>query len=197
MTTILPAAFFARPTLTVARELLGQRLVRQIEGQVVSGLIVETEAYIGPDDTACHAGKGRTPRTEVMFGPAGFSYVYLIYGMYHMLNIVTEAVDFPAAVLIRAIAPEAGLVRMQANRGRAQGRNLTNGPGKLCQALGIDKRLNNVPLFSGEGLWVEAASPLPDNVIAAGPRVGIGYASPQDQAAPWRFRVRDNPFVSK
>jgi DNA-3-methyladenine glycosylase len=188
MTAILPAEFFARPTLTVARELLGQRLVRQVDGQQLSGLIVETEAYIGPDDTACHAGKGRTPRTEVMFGPAGFSYIYLIYGMYHMLNIVTEAVDFPAAVLIRAMAPEAGLAPMQANRGRARGKHLTNGPGKLCQALSIDRRLNNVPLFTGQSLWVEAAPALP--------RVGIGYASPADQATPWRLWVRDNPFVS-
>ena len=108
--------FFVRPTLTVARALLGQRLVRETDGRRLGGLIVETEAYIGFDDTACHASKGRTSRTEVMFGPPGQTYVYLIYGMYHMLNLVTEPVDFPAAVLIRAIEPLEGIELMQRHR---------------------------------------------------------------------------------
>ena len=134
---ILQQDFFARPTLTVAQELLGKVLVRDIDGQRLSGRIVETEAYIGPDDTACHASKGRTPRTEVMFGPGGFAYVYFIYGMYHMLNFITEQEDFPAAVLIRAIEPLEGVEHMRTHRNNPMPEaNLTNGPGKLCQALG-------------------------------------------------------------
>src|SRR5688572_1806731 len=144
---LLERDFFSRPTLTVARELLGHRLVREIEGQRLSGVIVETEAYIGPNDTASHASKGRTTRTEVMFGPAGYTYVYFIYGMHSMLNLTTEQPDFPAAVLIRAIHPQEGIALMQARRQKPGGVplktvTLTNGPGKLCQALEIDSRLN-------------------------------------------------------
>jgi DNA-3-methyladenine glycosylase len=199
---ILGQDFFDRPTLRVARELLGQRLVLEIEGQRLSGRIVETEAYIGPEDSASHASKGRTARTEVMFGPPGYIYVYLIYGMYHMLNITTERVDFPAAVLIRALEPLSGQALMQSRRQRA-GRpplkpvNLTNGPGRLCQALQIDKSLNNWSLTLGQKLWVESAEPVPAEAICTGPRIGIIYAQPQDQAAPWRFWIRHNSYVSK
>ena len=139
---MIDRVFFIRPTLIVARALLGQRLVREIDGQRLSGLIVETEAYIGFDDTASHASKGRTARTEVMFGPPGQTYVYLIYGMYHMLNLVTEPVDFPAAVLIRAIEPLEGIEFMQRHRRQTTIANLTNGPGKLCQALAINQAFN-------------------------------------------------------
>lgn len=193
----LPASFFARSTLTVARELLGQRLVRQMDGQRLSGIIVETEAYIGPDDSACHASKGYTPRTAVMFGPPGHAYVYLIYGMYHMLNLVTEAEGFPAAVLIRAIEPVEGIEQMQTRRRRQHSINLTNGPGKLCAALAIDRRLNGHSLGLGETLWLEPTLPTPAAAVVTGPRVGIHYATPADRAAPWRFWVRDNGFVSK
>lgn len=199
---IIEQDFFDRPTLTVARELLGQRLVRELDGQRLSGRIVETEAYIGPGDTASHASKGRTARTEVMFGPPGYTYVYLIYGMYHMLNFTTERIDFPAAVLIRALEPLSGQALMQRHRQRA-GRpplklaDLTNGPGRLCQALRIDKSLNNWPASLGQKLWLEWAEPLPAETICTGPRVGIAYAQPQHQAAPWRFWVRHNPYVSK
>ncbi len=200
--TILRQDFFSRPTLTVARELLGQRLVREIDEQRLCGRIVETEAYIGLDDTACHASKGRTPRTEVMFGPAGYAYVYLIYGMYHMLNFITEQEGFPAAVLIRAIEPLQGLEFMQVRRQKKNHRpvktvNLTNGPGKLCQALGVDKNLNRWNVTTGQKLWLEADETTPDDVVAIGPRSGIGYAASQDQLAPWRFWVRGNQFVSK
>ena len=153
---------------------------------------------MAPTDSANHASKGRTPRTEVMFGPPGRAYVYLIYGMYHMLNIVTEPAGFPAAVLIRAIEPVEGIAAMQAYRPTARNTiNLTNGPGKLCQALGLDTSLNNFDVTQGRQLWLEATDTLPDDVVAAGPRVGIGYAAPQDQAAPWRFRIRDNKFGSR
>ncbi len=190
--------FFNRPTLTVARELLGQRLVRMVNGHRLSGLIVETEAYIGQADTACHANKGRTPRTEVMFGPPAQSYVYLIYGMYHMLNIVTEQAEFPAAVLIRAIDPLEGVARMQAHRPNiTKPILLTNGPGKLCQALAIDKALDNWDITLGQRLWLEPEPPLLDSAITCGPRVGLTTALPKDKAAPWRFWVQHNRFVSK
>ncbi len=193
----LSSDFFARPTLTVARDLLGQRLVRQVDGQRLSGIIVETEAYIGPGDTACHASKGRTPRTEVMFGPPGRAYVYLIYGMYHMLNLVTEAEGFPAAVLIRALEPVEGVAHMQSRRQSARPDNLTNGPGKLCRALAIDLGLNNWPVTSGESLWLELGAPIAPAGIAAGPRIGINYARPEDRAAPWRFWIQGSRAVSR
>ncbi len=195
--TILGQEFFARPTLIVARELLGQQLVREIDGQQLRGLIVETEAYIGQADSACHASKGRTPRTEVMFGPPARTYIYLVYGMHYLLNLVTEAEGFPAAVLIRALEPVEGLEAMRARRpGITQVANLTNGPGKLCQALGIDKTLHNWKLTLGQKLWLAPGDSPPDTTIATGPRIGITYARPEDQAAPWRFWVRDNRFVS-
>ncbi len=197
MPTHLPAAFFARPTLTVARELLGQRLVRQVDGQRLGGVIVETEAYIGPNDSACHASKGHTPRTAVMFGPPGSAYVYLIYGMYHMLNFVTEDEGFPAAVLIRAIEPLEGIAQMQPRRGRQRGIHLTNGPGKLCAALAIDRRLNGCPLLPETGLWLEPSPPPAGPEVTTGPRIGINYATPTDRAAPWRFWLRGSRFVSR
>lgn len=177
---------------------MGQRLVRQIDGQRLSGLIVETEAYIGQNDSACHASKGRTARTEVMFGPPGRTYVYLVYGMHYLLNLVTEPEGFPAAVLIRALEPLEGLAAMQARRPRiTQATNLTNGPGKLSQALDIDTALLNWDVTLGQKLWLEPGDPLPDAAVATGPRIGITNARPEDRAAPWRFWVRGNRFVSK
>jgi len=196
--TILQQNFFARPTLTVAYELLGKTLVRNIDGRRLSARIVETEAYIGPNDTACHASKGRTPRTEVMFGPAGFTYIYLVYGMYYMLNLITEQEEFPAAVLIRAVEPLEGIELMRAHRQKPMPDvNLTNGPGKLCLALKIDKGLNKWDVTTGQNLWLEAGNNKAHITVAAGPRIGIGYALPQDKMAPWRFWVRGNRFVSK
>jgi DNA-3-methyladenine glycosylase len=211
LVTILQQDFYAQSTLTVARKLLGQRLVRELDGQRLSGLIVETEAYIGPHDSASHAYlKRNSDRAQVMFGPPGRSYVYFIYGMHFMLNIVTEAEGFPAAVLIRAIEPQEGIDLMQAHRfppplstappSRSLASSiprLTNGPAKLCQALRIDKRLNNWDLTQGQPLWLEAAPAVPADAIITGPRVGIDYAQPEDRAAPWRFWLRDNKFVSK
>jgi DNA-3-methyladenine glycosylase len=211
LVTILPQDFYARPTLTVARELLGQRLVRELDGQRLSGLIVETEAYIGPDDSASHAYRKRnSDRAQVMFGPPGRTYVYFIYGMHFMLNIVTEVEGFPAAVLIRATEPQEGIDLMQTHRfppplsASPPSRFLTssllhlaNGPAKLCQALRIDKKLNNWDLTQGQDLWLEAAPAVPADAITTGPRVGIDYAQPEDRAAPWRFWLRDNKFVSK
>jgi len=201
--TILKRDFFARSTLTVARELLGQHLVREIDGQRLSGKIVETEAYIGPEDSACHASKGLTPRNEVMFGLAAYTYVYLIYGMYHMLNFITEQEGFPAAVLIRAIEPLEGVETMQSYRRRRANRpavkhiNLTNGPGKLTQALGVNQRLNKWDTTTGQRLWLETGETIPDATVVTGPRIGIDYAASQDRIAPWRFWVKGNRFVSK
>ena len=184
----LRQSFFARDTVTVARALLGRRLVRSLNGERLSGIISETEAYVGEQDTACHASRGCTPRTRVMYGPPGHYYVYLIYGMYHMLNIVTAGEGEPEAVLVRALMPEEGVERMQANRKGAPLRQLVNGPGKLCQALAIDRSLNGLSVESNE-LWLEEGIEVSLEQIATSPRVGIGYASEEDQRRHWRFHV--------
>lgn len=192
----LSAMFYNRPTLDVAHELLGKTLVRAWQGHTLRAKIVEVEAYIGEQDSACHASKGRTPRTEVMFGTAGRAYVYLVYGMHHMLNIVTEADGFPAAVLIRAVEPLAGAEAMAALRGHPP-KNLTNGPARLCQALGITRSQNGLDITASGNLWIEDAPAVPPSDIAAGPRIGIGYASPADQRAPWRLWIKHNPYLSR
>lgn len=184
----LKRSFFARDTVTVARDLLGRRLVRNLDGERLSGLIVETEAYVGESDTACHASRGCTPRTRVMYGPPGHYYVYLIYGMYHMLNIVTAAEGQPEAVLIRALWPQEGVARMRELRGGVSPKRLADGPGKLCQALAIDRRLNGEPV-DGDELWLEQGVVVPEEKVLTSPRIGIGYASEEDQARHWRFHV--------
>lgn len=187
--------FFARPTLTVARDLLGCTLVRILSGQRLAGTIVEVEAYIGETDQACHASRGRTPRNSVMYGPPGLLYVYFTYGMHHCANIVTEHEGFPAAVLLRALHPTEGIPQMRHNRGREPLRELTSGPAKLCQALVIDKTLNGEDLTTSSGIWVELGNPIPEEQISKGPRIGVERAG---EAAfyPWRFRVLDDPCVS-
>lgn len=197
----LPRAFFARETVQVARDLLGARLVRLYEGQRLSGLIVECEAYVGQVDTACHASRGRTRRNAVMFGPPGHAYVYFTYGMHWMLNVVTEPEGFPAAVLVRALEPREGLEvmrRLRAARGRPPAdHNLTNGPARLTQALAIDGTFNGADLVLGEALWLEKGEAIPDEQVMCGPRVGIRYAAQKDREVPWRFWVRGNPHVSR
>jgi len=188
----LKREFFARDTLAVARELLGQRLVRIIEGQRVSGRIVEVEAYIGEEDAACHASAGRTKRTEVMYGPPGYAYVYFIYGMHHCLNVVTEREGFPAAVLIRAIEPEEGLEIMRANRPGRPDTELTNGPAKLCQALRIDRQMNRVDLCTSDELFLEAGGPVPQERVMTTPRVGVRGDEAASKAL-WRFVARKLP----
>ena len=170
----LDRLFYARDTLTVARELLGQRLVRLLDGQRVAGRIVEVEAYIGEEDQACHAACGRTARNAVMYGPAGVAYVYFIYGMHHCFNVVTEREGFPAAVLVRAIEPVEGIEAMRWNRPGRRGKELTNGPAKLCYALAIDRALNGVDLVGGEDLWIEQDEPISDDLVATG---ASGYAA--------------------
>lgn len=183
-------SFFARPTLLVARELLGQRLVRLERGRRLSGLIVETEAYIGEADLGCHARAGRTARTEVMYGPPGCAYVYFTYGRHWMLNVVTEAEGFPAAVLIRALSPVEGLATMRRRRRRPLP-ELTDGPAKLCQALGIDRRFNGHDLCApGALLFLERGPGRGRAQIAAGPRVGLNSVPEPWKSAPWNFRLK-------
>ncbi len=184
----LQQSFFTRDTLTVARELLGKKLVRRCGRARLSGMVTEVEAYVGREDSACHASKGRTQRNAVMFGPAGYAYVYFVYGMHFMFNIVTESEGEPCAVLVRALAPLEGEEEMVRRRGR-EGRELANGPAKLCQALAIDKGLNAHDLTSTKKLWLENYRSIDEAQVACGPRVGIDYAEPEDRAAPWRLWV--------
>jgi DNA-3-methyladenine glycosylase len=187
---ILPRKFYNRPTLTVARELIGARLVRILDGVKLVGIITETEAYIGEEDLGCHAKAGWTPRTQVMYGPPGHAYVYFTYGNHWMLNAVTEREGLPAAVLIRAIHPIEGAEVMSARR---EGRD-TLGPGKLTQAMGIGKSENGVDLTeTGGSLWIEAGISVPDSAVTIGPRVGL-YTVPEPwKSKPWRFLVKHLP----
>jgi DNA-3-methyladenine glycosylase len=195
----LPREFYARDTLTVARELLGKvllvrsrpdRPLDRPEAQVTAGRIVETEAYHG-SDPASHSSRGETPRCSVMFGEPGVAYVYFIYGMYEMLNFVTERKGYPGAVLIRALEPLHGEERMARRRKGAARRDLTSGPGKLCAALGIRLSHNGQPL-QGPALFVYDDGFRPGRVLASG-RVGISLATEE----PWRYFVEGNPFVSR
>ena len=185
---ILPRDFYNRPTLTVARELIGARLVRILDGVKLVGLITETEAYISQKDLACHAKAGITPRTAVMFGEPGHAYVYFTYGNHWMLNVVTEREGFPAAVLIRAIQPIEGVDTMLARR---NGRD-TFGPGKLCQAMGITKSENGVDLTQTTGgIWIEPGVKVPNSLVTKGPRVGLNNTPERWLSKPWRFLVKN------
>jgi len=200
----LQRAFYARDTLTVARHLLGQRLVRIVNGQRLSGRIVEVEAYIGQGDQACHAARGLTPRTKVMFGPPGFAYVYFIYGMHHCLNVVTEREGFPAAVLIRALEPLEGLPLMRHLRQNRPDDKLTNGPGKLCQALGITREMNSIDMVRSDVLFIEKEAeketeketPVPDEAVQTTPRINV-RGDERALTVPWRFLIKESPFCSR
>jgi DNA-3-methyladenine glycosylase len=188
MMTILPRSFYNRPTLTVARELIGARLVRFLNGVKLVGLITETEAYISEKDLACHAKAGLTPRTAPMYGEPGHAYVYFTYGNHWMLNVVTEREGFPAAVLIRAIQPIEGVEVMMKRR---EGRD-TFGPGKLCQAMGIGKGENQADLTgTASGLWIEAGVKVPNSLVTKSPRVGLNNTPEPWLSKPWRFLVKD------
>ena len=190
----LSRAFYEQSTLVVARQLLGKYLVRQHSDGTTVGKIVETEAYVGPEDKACHASKGRTPRTEVMFGPAGYAYVYLVYGFHHMLNIITESINFPAAVLIRAVEPTDGIDLMKSRRRTDNLHNLASGPGKLCQAFAIDRKLNGDDLC-GKVLYLEDRGEAVSRVVTT-PRIGVDYAGKWKNKQ-WRFLIKGNSFVSR
>jgi DNA-3-methyladenine glycosylase len=187
----LTRKFYNRPTLKVAKELLGKYLVVEKDGNYVSGKIVETEAYIGPNDPASHVYRGTTPRNRIMFGDPGYAYVYFTYGMHHCLNFVTERKGFPAAVLIRALEPMDGIEIMKKRRKVEDLKNLTNGPAKLCQALGIDRTLNGADLCSNT-IYVEDRGNKPIK-IASSSRMGITEGKDKK----WRFYVENNKFVSK
>jgi DNA-3-methyladenine glycosylase len=187
----LPPSFYARPTLLVARDLLGAQLVRIEQGERIAGTIIETEAYIGEEDQGCHARSGRTKRTQVMYGPPGHAYVYFTYGMHWMLNFVTEAEDSPAAVLIRAILPTQGLNWIAARRDGQPPSKWTDGPGKICQALAIDGSFNGLDLTDpGSPLFVEAGEPIPEARVTIGPRVGLNTVPEPWRSMDWRFLAR-------
>jgi DNA-3-methyladenine glycosylase len=181
----LPESFFVRDATTVARELLGQVLVHVHRGVRHAGRIVETEAYVGEHDLACHASKGRTARTEVLYGPPGRAYVYLIYGMYHCVNVVVEPEGVAAAVLVRGVEPLEGIAPEAG----------TDGPGKLCRAMHITLAQNRADLC-GDALFLIPADPVPPRRIVRGPRVGVDYAG-EWAKKPLRFWEKDNPYVSR
>lgn len=205
----LSRKFFARPTLTVAKDLLGKILVRKIGPtsprlrragrKIIGAMITETEAYCGPRDLASHASKGRTKRTEVMFGPAGHAYIYLIYGMYYCLNIVTEKENYPAAVLIRAAIISDKNLHGPARQNfststpgafnKSTSKNL-GGPGKLCRHFKIDKSLNDEDLTVSKKLWIEDYGiRLKPSQIKRGKRIGVDYAGPYKHRL-WKFFIR-------
>lgn len=181
----LPRTFFNRPTLTVAKDLLGKYLFCDVGDSPVIARIVDVEAYIGQDDLACHASKGRTKRTEVLFGPAGMTYVYLIYGMYDLLNFVTEKVDFPAAILIRGIevfgkTPDHSIRRI-------------DGPGRLTRFLNITRSHHQLDATLGQSLWIEDhQEKISKNQIQASPRIGVDYAGEWAKKL-WRFSLPSLP----
>ena len=186
----LPVTFYARDTVEVARDLIGKKLVRREGKNRISGVIIETEAYRGEEDLACHCRAGRTPRTEIMYGPAGKAYVYLIYGMYWMLNIVTEGDGNPGAVLIRAIEPLEGLEIIAERRTGQIRKTWTDGPGKLCRALNIKGDLNGSNICSAAGpLYITQGKVISPATIQAGPRVGLEAVPEPWQSKAWRFMV--------
>lgn len=184
-------AFLTDTAERVAPRLLGCYLVRELDGQRLVGRIVETEAY-SQTDAASHSYRGQTPRTDVMFGPAGHLYVYFTYGMHYCCNVVTGQAGHGAAVLIRALEPLEGVEAMSQHRHTRPEHELTNGPAKLCQALQINKRLNGHDLRQPP-LQLIAQAPLPQTQIMQTTRIGINRA----QDVPWRFYIKDNPYVSR
>ncbi|HDQ22498.1 MAG TPA: DNA-3-methyladenine glycosylase [Candidatus Uhrbacteria bacterium] len=206
----LKKKFFHKKTLELAPNLLGKYLVRKKGGAILIGKITETEAYYGPNDLASHASRGRTKRTEIMFKEPGLAYIYLIYGMYYCFNISAEKKDFPAAVLIRAIEPVAGIQQMAKNRQIKINHqqlstlnfklltSIANGPGKLCQAFKIDKTLSAENLITSPKLYLAENSQekIKPSQIVKTKRIGIDYAG-KYKNKPWRFYLKNSPFISK
>jgi DNA-3-methyladenine glycosylase len=194
----LPRDFYARDTVQVARELLGTHLVRLDNGQRLGGVILETEAYHGEADLGCHARAGRTPRTQVMYGLPGHAYVYFTYGMHWMLNFVTQPDGFPAAVLIRAILPLEGREVIAARRSPQPPQIWTDGPAKLCKALGIDGNQHGVDLCSDESeIYVEEGVSIPDARVEVTARVGLESVPEPWRSMPWRFRVSESAVMGE
>lgn len=195
----LARSFYTRPDVVqISRELLGKYLFTKVDGLLTGGMIVETEAYSGRNDKACHSHLGRrTGRTEIMYHRGGLAYVYLTYGIHFLFNVVTNQEGLADAVLIRGLEPLQGMEWMMERRGLEKPeRRLTAGPGVLSQALGIDKKLYGEEL-TGTKVWAEDQGvKISAEDILAGPRVGVGYAG-EDALLPWRFSIRNNPWVSK
>jgi len=189
----LARAFYERDTVRVARELLGTILVRTNGHTVLRGVIVETEAYRGEGDPASHAYRGPTKRNAVMFGPAGHAYVYFTYGMHYCLNVTTEPTGNPGAVLIRAAQPTSAIEQMKKRRRTDQLRDLANGPAKLTQAFAVSRSLNGHDLTLGKKLFIVKGDSVEPLDIASTSRIGIRVGLEK----PWRFFIRENPFVSK
>ena len=193
----LPPSFYLNPDVTqVARELLGKYLYTHFDGMTVAGMIVESEAY-STRERACHAYDDRfTQRTRVLFEAGGIAYVYLCYGIHALFNVVTNQQGVAEAVLIRAVEPKIGLDVMSSRRGMsAQKKNLTSGPGKITKALGIDLTHNETSL-SGKEIWIEDQGVVvKESQVEASPRIGVDYAG-EDALLPWRFTIKDNPWIS-
>ncbi|MBS0653105.1 MAG: DNA-3-methyladenine glycosylase [Verrucomicrobia bacterium] len=192
----LPSEFYRRDdVVAIARDLLGKHLFTTIDGKVTGGIITETEAYAGPTDRASHAyNNRRTARTEVMFHHGGIAYVYLCYGIHHLLNVVTNTDGIPHAVLIRGIYPTVGIETMLVRRDKDKlDHRLTNGPGSVCQALGINMRQNGIS-FDSDSLWIEEGVQVPPDQVVTSARIGIDYAG-EDAFLPWRFFVPDKIFI--
>ncbi len=187
----LPRAFYNRPTLQVAADLIGKHIVYNSSEGKLSARIVEVEAYVGQDDPACHAARGMTKRNAVMFGKPGFTYIYLIYGMYHCLNFVTEEVDSAAAILLRAAEPRRGLDIMYANSPGQTDDRLLSGPGKFCRAFGLTREHNGLDL-TGRIIYIEDHYDQPGRIITT-PRIGINHAVQR----PWRFCDAGSAAVSR
>ncbi len=191
----LDKSFFMSSTISVAKNLLGKYLIKNINGKYAGGMIVETEAYIGPYDDAAHSfGLKKTKKNEAMYEEGGTAYVYQIYGIHFCFNVVTNQKDKPEAVLIRAVQPDLGIDIMQNNRNKPIN-NLTNGPAKLCQALGIDLNYNKISLLSDK-LFIAQKQNKQNFKIESSKRINIEYAK-QYKDKLWRFYIKDNPFVSK
>lgn len=190
----LPRSFYQQDGVAAAKALLGKTLVHVTPEGVTKGVIVETEAYMGPADAAAHSYKGRTARTEIQYGPGGFSYVYLIYGMYSCMNIVVNEPEHPEVVLLRALEPVEGLSLMAARRKQEKRTALCSGPGKLCRAMAIDQSCYGMDLC-GDTLFLEETPGLPPFSIDAGPRIHIDYAG-DARDYPWRFTVSGSPYLS-
>ncbi len=194
----LDLSFYEHEDVTVvAQKLLGKLLCTNFGGELTKGMIVETEAYSGRDDKACHAnGHKKTKRNSIMFAQGGHAYVYLIYGIHHLFNVVTNREGTADAVLIRAVEPVAGIDVMMQRRGLEKPeKRLTAGPGALTKALGITTDHYGTMLNS-DIIWIEEGEPLPDDRIVAATRIGVDYAG-EDALKPWRYYVKENPWVSR
>ena len=187
-------SFFRQDTVTLAQKLLGHLLVHRTPEGVTAGMIVETEAYVGAIDKACHAYKNRSERTEIMYHDGGYAYVYLIYGMHCCFNVVTGPPGEGNAVLIRALEPVEGLALMAERRGTADRRLLCSGPGRLCRAMGIGMEYYGQDLFSGS-LRLEEYRAFSPEEIGVSPRVNVDYAAEYRDRL-WRFFLKDSPYVS-